>query len=159
MGSNQSSAEQNRQLYRAQPNVNQIARSLPNNQELRVKKIYHVNKLEEEEPAPQPPPPPPQPAPIVAVVKPVPKPVAVAVKTVPVYQAPVVVQEQPKVVYVQQEQPRLIITPARTSSQMKLVQVVQPNTYDYQGGRSIGFDNRPIEMNSFKYVHHIDDVD
>jgi len=62
MGSNQSSAEQNRLLYRAQPNVNQIARSLPDNQELRVKKIYHVNKLEEEEPAPLPPPPPPPPA-------------------------------------------------------------------------------------------------
>ena len=158
MGSNQSSAEQNRLLYRAQPNVNQIARSLPDNQELRVKKIYHVNKLEEEEPAPAPPPPPP-PAPVVTIVKPVPKPVAVAVKTVPVFQQPVVMQEQPKVVYVQQEKPRVIITPARATSQMKVVQVVQPNTFDYQGGKSIGFDNRPIEMNSFKYVHHIDDVD
>jgi hypothetical protein len=131
MGSNQSSAEQNRLLYQAQPNVNHIARSLPDNQELRVKKIYHVNKLEEEEPTPLPPPPPPPPMPVVAVVKPAPKPVAVAVKPVPVFQQPVVMQEQPKVVYVQQEQPRIIITPSRANSQMKVVQVVRPNTIGY----------------------------
>lgn len=69
-------------LKQPNPNIKEISKQLPNNREIRVKKIYHVNKPLAEEPIVVPPPPP------IAVIQPAPV----------VYRVPIAPQEPPRTV-------------------------------------------------------------
>lgn len=128
--------EVNQLFSQANPNIAEITKRLPNNKELRVKKIYHVNKPDIE------PPPMPEP-PLIREATPVPM-VITPPKPQIVYRVPVAAQQievpQQQVVYVQNPQPRVVVTPVRTESQLKVIRpysINGPNVVDFAYNKGI----------------------
>ncbi len=99
----------NRMMKHTSPNLFEITKQLPNNKEVRIKKIYHVNRPDVE-------PPPPPPPPSLLVVK-QPDPVLVVKKAQPRY---LVTQESPKTVIVESP-PSVIVTPQNNATRQILV--------------------------------------
>jgi hypothetical protein len=102
-------ANANKMMKHTSPNLYEITKQLPNNKEVRIKKIYHVNRPDVE-------PPPPPPPPSLLVVK-QPDPILVAKKIEPRY---LVTQESPKTVIVESP-PSIIVTPQNHATRQFLV--------------------------------------